>query len=82
MLSELPPVVARFVEAGDARDLDGAVACFTADAIVEDEGQTLRDGEGILIATLAGNFPGGPVELAYELTIGADDAITSFRIHP
>lgn len=40
MLSELPPVVARFVDASNARDLDRFVACFAADAVVEDEGKT------------------------------------------
>jgi hypothetical protein len=40
MLSDLPPVVAQFVEASNARDLDRFVACFTPDAVVEDEAQT------------------------------------------
>jgi hypothetical protein len=40
MLSDLPSIVARFVEASNARDLDRFVACFAADAVVEDEGRT------------------------------------------
>lgn len=40
MLSDLPPIVARFVQASNARDLDRFVACFAADAVVEDEAQT------------------------------------------
>src|SRR5260221_6053554 len=40
MLPDLPPVVTRFIDASNARDLDAAVACFAARAVVEDEGQT------------------------------------------
>ena len=40
MLSDLPPVVARFIAASNARNLDRAIACFAPDAVVEDEGQT------------------------------------------
>ena len=110
MLYNLPPAVASLIETSNARDLDGFVACFAADAVVEDEGHThtgtdevrewkqetesrysytidpteldQRDGETILTATLAGNFPGSPVDLTYEFTIGADDAIDALRIHP
>jgi hypothetical protein len=38
-----------------------------------------RDGETILTATLAGDFPGGPVELDYEFRI-VDDAIETLSI--
>ena len=40
MLSDLPSIVAQFVQASNARDLDRFVACFAADAVVEDEAQT------------------------------------------
>ena len=40
-----------------------------------------RDGETVVTATLAGDFPGSPVELKYEFTL-ADDAIEALRIHP
>ena len=40
MLSDMPPIVARFVDASNARDLDRFVTCFAADAVVEDEGRT------------------------------------------
>jgi ketosteroid isomerase-like protein len=107
--SDLPHTVAGFIEASNARDLDGSVACFADDAVVEDEGQThtgidqvrewkreterrftytiepinveQRDGQAILTATLAGDFPGSPVDLVYEFTI-ADGAIKALRIHP
>jgi hypothetical protein len=36
-------------------------------------------GETILTATLAGDFPGSPVELDYEFTI-VDDAIETLSI--
>ena len=109
MLSNLPRVVERFVEASNARDLDRCIACFAADAVVEDEGRThrgidevrewkretenlytytispieldQRDGQTILTATLAGNFPGSPVDLEYEFTIG-EGVIKALRIHP
>jgi ketosteroid isomerase-like protein len=40
MLTDLPPLVAEFFEASEAQDLDRFVACFAADAVVEDEGKT------------------------------------------
>jgi hypothetical protein len=40
-----------------------------------------RNGRTILTATLAGNFPGSPVDLIHEFTI-VDDAIETLRIHP
>ncbi len=107
VLTILPPLIARFVAASNAEDVDAFVACFAADAVVEDEGQTHgglekvrawkqetqdrftytieptsledRDGRSLLTVTLAGNFPGSPVELVYELTI-VDDAIHSLGI--
>ena len=109
MLSNLPSIVARFVDASNARDLDRFAACFAADAVVEDEGRThkgidevrewkretenrytytieptdldQRNGQTILTATLAGNFPGSPVDLKYEFTI-IEEAIKALRIHP
>jgi hypothetical protein len=38
-----------------------------------------RDGHIVVTGTLAGNFPGSPVELKYDFTL-AGDAITSLRI--
>jgi hypothetical protein len=105
----LPPVIARFVDASNARELDSFVSCFAAGAVVEDEGHThrglaevrawkqetedryrytiepsnldQRNGQAILTATLAGDFPGSPIDLFYEFTI-VDDAIEALRIHP
>jgi SnoaL-like domain len=104
---ELPSTIARFIEASNARDVDGAVGCFASDAMVEDEGRThrgveevrawkreteerfvytiepsaveSRGGHTVVTGTLAGNFPGSPVELKYDFTL-AGDAITSLRI--
>lgn len=42
MLSNLPSVVLRFVDASNLRDLDLFVSCFAAAAVVEDEAQTHR----------------------------------------
>ncbi|HEX9417379.1 MAG TPA: nuclear transport factor 2 family protein [Gaiellaceae bacterium] len=38
----LPPVLARFVDASNARDVDAFLTCFDTDAVVEDEGRTHR----------------------------------------
>jgi hypothetical protein len=105
----LEATISRFIEASNARNLDAAIACFTADAVVEDEGETHRglaavrawkkatedrfrytieptgverrsESETVVIATLAGDFPGSPVELKYEFTL-RDDAIEALRIH-
>ena len=105
----LETTISRFIEASNARNLDAAVACFDADAVVEDEGETHRglaavrawkkatedrfrytieptgverrsESETVVIATLAGDFPGSPVELKYEFTL-RDDAIEALRIH-
>jgi hypothetical protein len=42
MAITLPPTIASFIAASNARDLDAAVACFATDAVVEDEGETHR----------------------------------------
>jgi ketosteroid isomerase-like protein len=109
MIANLPPTIASFIAASNARDLEGAIACFAADAVVEDEGQThhgieqVRDwkdqterafsytieptgieqpgGETIVTGTLAGDFPGSPIELYYEFTL-VGDLIQALRIHP
>ena len=39
-----------------------------------------RDGRTVVTATLAGDFPGSPVDLEYEFTIA--DGIEALRIHP
>jgi hypothetical protein len=40
-----------------------------------------RDGRTLVTATLAGDFPGSPVDLVYEFTI-VGDLIQGLRIHP
>jgi hypothetical protein len=40
-----------------------------------------RGGQTILTATLAGDFPGSPLELTYDFTI-ADGLISALSIHP
>jgi hypothetical protein len=42
MAIALPPTIARFIDASNARDLDAAVDCFSEEAVVEDEGRTHR----------------------------------------
>jgi len=48
---------------------------------IEPIGLELRDGHVVVRATLAGNFPGSPVDLDYDFTL-AGDAIVSLSIHP
>jgi hypothetical protein len=109
MITDLPPLIARFVETSNIRDVDGFVSCFDANAVVEDDGGThrgldqvrawkqktqdtnrytidpvhleTREGETILTATLAGDFPGSPLDLNYAFTT-VDDAIVALRIYP
>src|SRR5512132_275181 len=42
MTIALPPTIARFIDASNARDLEAAVDCFGEEAVVEDEGRTHR----------------------------------------
>ena len=42
MAIALPPTIARFIEASNARDLDAALGCFGEEAVVEDEDRTHR----------------------------------------
>jgi hypothetical protein len=42
MAIALPPTIARFIEASNARDLEAAAGCFGEEAVVEDEGRTHR----------------------------------------
>ena len=39
MSIKTPPVIATYIAAANAHDPDAAAACFTADAIVKDEGR-------------------------------------------
>lgn len=41
-MAELPEIVQRYQFAHDARDVEGALATFTADAVVVDDGHTAR----------------------------------------
>jgi hypothetical protein len=42
MAIALPPAIARFIDASNARNLEAAIDCFAGDAAVEDEGRTHR----------------------------------------
>ena len=42
MAIALPPTIARFIEASNARVLDAALGCFGEEAVVEDEDRTHR----------------------------------------
>ena len=47
MTVQLPTIISRYFAASDARDVDAILACFTADAVVTDEGRTHRGGDEI-----------------------------------
>jgi hypothetical protein len=42
MAIALPPTIARFIEASNARNLEAAIDCFAEEAVVEDERRTHR----------------------------------------
>jgi hypothetical protein len=56
--SDLPELISRYLVAHRARDLDAAIACYTDDATVIDEGNTYRGPEGIRqwLATAASEY--------------------------
>jgi ketosteroid isomerase-like protein len=39
---ELPPIIQKYVEASSQHDVKSILACFSDDAVVHDEGETLR----------------------------------------
>lgn len=41
MTPDLPPAIAAYYAAANARNLDATVACFASDAKIEDDGETL-----------------------------------------
>jgi ketosteroid isomerase-like protein len=47
MSKSLPPAIATYIDASNARKADALVACFTPDAVVADEGRTCRGREEI-----------------------------------
>jgi ketosteroid isomerase-like protein len=47
MSQTLDPTIAAYIEASNARNVDALVACFTADAVVVDEGHTYRGSDEI-----------------------------------
>lgn len=89
------PIAAYF--AADRQNPDAVVRCFTAQAVVRDEGQThtgldairawkagaskqysyttspfaleREEGDQVVRATVAGNFPGSPVDLRYRFRL-------------
>jgi ketosteroid isomerase-like protein len=56
--SNLPELISRYLVAHQARDLDGAIACYTEDATVIDEGNTYRGPQQIRdwLATAASEY--------------------------
>lgn len=44
---ELPPILQKYVEASNQHDVRSILACFSDDALVRDEGETMRGKEAI-----------------------------------
>ena len=97
----IPEVISRYQDAHDRRDHDVALAAFTTDAWVVDDGhkfkgsheishwletaaseftftRTLVSAEStgndswLVVNHLAGNFPGGEVDLRYQFVVSGD----------
>ena len=98
MTTSTPDVIQAYQAAHDRRDTDAALAAFTPDAVVLDDGgehhgtaavrqwlstaasdytftrtllgaESLGDGRWLVRNHLSGDFPGGEVDLRYELTL-------------
>ena len=110
MTTSIPDVIQTYQAAHDRRDTDAALATFTPDAVVLDDGrehhgteavrqwlsteaseytftrtllgsESLGDGRWLVRHHLAGNFPGGEVDLRYEFTL-TDGLISRLVIAP
>jgi hypothetical protein len=109
MTIELPDVIERYQTAHDRRDTETALAVFTDDATVIDDGQTYvgadrirswldnaasefsytrtltgiddADDGYVVYNHVAGDFPGGEVDLAYRFEI-TDGRISRLEILP
>ena len=44
---ELPPIIEKYVEASNRHEIEAIVSCFSDDAVVHDEGETLRGKQAI-----------------------------------
>nr|WP_315428589.1 nuclear transport factor 2 family protein [uncultured Albidiferax sp.] len=103
----LPSAIARYLDADRIADPALLAPCFTPDAVVQDEGHSIRGLEAIqawrktahakyqytaepltitqagdqtqLLARVAGNFPGSPIDLLYVFGI-RDDKIAALEI--
>ena len=47
MSVELPEPIAAYMAAENGHDMEALAQCFANDAVVKDEGRTIRDGEVI-----------------------------------
>jgi hypothetical protein len=47
MKLELPPIIQKYVEASNQHDVKSILACFSDDAVIRDEEETLRGKEAI-----------------------------------
>ena len=77
MNTQLPQPIATYIQATNARDTDALLACFTADAVVTDEGVAVTDvtegaNETVVTTQVSGNFDGSPVQLHYHFTSKGD----------
>lgn len=47
MSIELSPIIQKYIEASNQHDLQGVLSCFSDDAVVHDENETLRGKKAI-----------------------------------
>lgn len=81
LFSPVPDVITRYFEAGAPRDTDAAVALFTEDAVVVDEGETWR-GTGEICAWREGPVSQYryPTEVLDTQRTGEDEYLQTGRL--
>ena len=80
MAAAIPPVIASYFAAQNKHDTSAMLACFSADAVVTDEGRDRRVHTEVLkgggtpttwtaTVRLTGTFPGSPIEVPYRFSL-------------
>jgi uncharacterized protein (TIGR02246 family) len=80
---DLPKPIAIYIAAENRGDPQAMAQCFTEDAVVRDEGRTMKGLAAIQqwkTNCLTGNFPGSPIELRFVFKVEGE-RIVSLQIH-
>jgi len=83
----LPKPIASYFAAEKAEDASALARCFTGEGVVRDEGgrfvvplsATDSDGVIVVLARVAGDFPGSPLELTHIFKLDGEE-IASLEI--